>query len=68
MNKANRAIVRNKGKGGIEWYRYQNVILKPKLISFALGCMTGLQHMLLNTRILYFQLLELHACSGVVIA
>ena len=39
MNKANRAVVRNKGKGGIDWYRYQTVILKLKLILFALECM-----------------------------
>jgi hypothetical protein len=31
-------IVREKGKGGIDWWRYQQVILKPKLIPFALEC------------------------------
>jgi hypothetical protein len=36
INKANRAVVCNKSKGGIDWYRYQTVILKPKLIPFAL--------------------------------
>jgi DDE superfamily endonuclease len=39
MNKANGAVVRDKGKGGIDWWRYQTVILKPKLIPFALKCM-----------------------------
>src|SRR5450432_4031284 len=39
MNKANGAMVREKGKGGIDWWRYQQVILKPKLIPFALECM-----------------------------
>jgi hypothetical protein len=39
INKANGAVVRDKGKGGIDWYRYQTVILKPKLIPFALECM-----------------------------
>jgi transposase len=36
MNKANGAVVRNKGKGGINWWRYQTVILKLKLIPFTL--------------------------------
>jgi hypothetical protein len=31
----NGAFMRNKGKGGIDWYRYQEVILKKKLIPFA---------------------------------
>lgn len=31
-------IVRNVGKGGIDWYRYQTIILKKKLIPFALEC------------------------------
>jgi hypothetical protein len=39
MNKENGAITREKGKGGIDWWRYQQVILKPKLIPFALECM-----------------------------
>ena len=39
MNKVNGAVVHDKGKGGIDWYRYQTVILKPKLIPFALKCM-----------------------------
>ena len=29
---ANGAAVRKKGKGGIDWYRYQEVIFKPKLL------------------------------------
>ena len=28
-----------KGKGGIDWYRYQKVILLPKLLPFAKECM-----------------------------
>ncbi len=28
-----------KGKGGIDWYRYQKEILLPKLIPFARECM-----------------------------
>jgi transposase len=39
MTKENGAVVREKGKGGIDWWRYQQVILKPKLIPFALECM-----------------------------
>lgn len=38
MNAENGALVRTKGKGGIDWWRYQQVILKPKLIPFALKC------------------------------
>ena len=33
--KENGAFVRTKGKGGIDWYRYQEVILKKKLLPFA---------------------------------
>jgi hypothetical protein len=33
------AIVRVKGKGGIDWYRYQQEILIPKLIPFAKECL-----------------------------
>jgi len=33
--KENRAYIRTKGKGGIDWYRYQEVILKKKLLPFA---------------------------------
>jgi transposase len=33
------AFIRRKGKGGIDWYRYQKEILKPKLIPFAKRCM-----------------------------
>lgn len=29
------ALVREKGKGGIDWWRYQTVILLPKLLPFA---------------------------------
>ena len=36
--KATGAIVREKGKGGIDWYRYQKEILTPKLIPFAQEC------------------------------
>lgn len=36
--KANGAIIRDKGKGGIDWYRYQKEILIPKLIPFAKEC------------------------------
>jgi transposase len=39
MNAENGALVRTKGKGGIDWWRYQQSILKPKLIPFALKCM-----------------------------
>ena len=39
ITKENSAITREKGKGGINWWRYQQVILKPKLIPFALECM-----------------------------
>jgi hypothetical protein len=31
-------MIRKEGKGGIDWWRYQNVILLPKLISFAEQC------------------------------
>jgi len=31
-SKANGAIVREKGRGGIDWYRYQMVILRGKLL------------------------------------
>ena len=31
-SKANGAIVREKGRGGIDWYRYQMVILWGKLL------------------------------------
>jgi hypothetical protein len=44
MNAENRALVRTKGKGGIDWWRYQQVILKPKLIPFALECMKDRPH------------------------
>jgi len=33
--KENGAYIRTKGKGGIDWYRYQEVILKKKLLPFA---------------------------------
>ncbi len=26
------------GKGGIDWYRYQNEVLRPKLLPFAIDC------------------------------
>jgi hypothetical protein len=32
------AYVLNKGKGGINWYRYQEVVLKPLLLPFAREC------------------------------
>lgn len=38
-SKKNGAIVRAKGKGGIDWYRYQQEILIPKLIPFAKECL-----------------------------
>jgi transposase len=44
MNAENGALVRTKGKGGIDWWRYQQVILKPKLIPFALECMKDHPH------------------------
>ena len=31
-------MIRKEGKGGIDWWRYQNVILLPKLIPFAQQC------------------------------
>lgn len=37
--KATGAITRAKGKGGIDWYRYQIEVLKPKLIPFAKECL-----------------------------
>ena len=33
------AFIRQKGKGGIDWYRYQKEILKAKLIPFAKRCL-----------------------------
>jgi transposase len=33
------AYIRHKGKGGIDWYRYQKEVLVPKLIPFAKECM-----------------------------
>ena len=33
------ALVKKSKKGGIDWYRYQKVILFPKLIPFAQECM-----------------------------
>jgi hypothetical protein len=38
-NKANGAYVREKGHGGIDWWRYQQTILIPLLIPFAVECM-----------------------------
>jgi hypothetical protein len=38
MTKENGVVVREKGKGGIDWWRYQQVILKSKLIPFAFEC------------------------------
>jgi len=38
-SKENRAYVREKGHGGIDWWRYQQVILKPLLIPFVVECM-----------------------------
>jgi hypothetical protein len=35
----NGAYVREKGKRGIDWWRYQQVILIPLLIPFAVECM-----------------------------
>jgi transposase len=32
------AYVRQSGQGGIDWYRYQQVILKPLLLPFAVQC------------------------------
>lgn len=37
-NEKNGKIVRNASKGGIDWYRYQQEILKPKLLPFAQDC------------------------------
>ena len=38
-NKDTGKITRGKNRGGIDWYRYQAVILKKNLILFALECM-----------------------------
>jgi hypothetical protein len=38
MTKENGAIVCEKDKRGIDWWRYQQVILKLKLMPFALKC------------------------------
>jgi hypothetical protein len=38
MTKENGVVVREKGKGDIDWWRYQQVILKSKLIPFAFEC------------------------------
>jgi transposase len=35
------AYIRKKGRGGIDWYRYQKEILIPKLIPFAQRCMVN---------------------------
>lgn len=32
------AIIRQKGKGGIDWWRYRQTILIPKLLPFAVEC------------------------------
>ena len=37
-NEENGAYVLKKGRGGINWYRYQEVILKPLLLPFARKC------------------------------
>lgn len=39
----NGKLTRSK-RGGIDWYRYQTVILKPKLIPFAKSCLTSRPH------------------------
>ncbi len=36
-DKAHGKLVRD-GKGGIDWYRYQNKVLRPKLLPFAVEC------------------------------
>jgi hypothetical protein len=38
-NEETGAYVLNEGKGGINWYRYQEVILKPLLLPFAKKCL-----------------------------
>ena len=38
FNEANEAVIRKKGKSGIDWWRYQQHILKAKLIPFAQKC------------------------------
>jgi hypothetical protein len=44
MNAENSALVRTNGKSGFDWWRYQQVVFKPKLIPFALECMKGRLH------------------------
>jgi hypothetical protein len=39
FNKKSGKLVREKGKGGIDWWRYQQEIIVPKLIPFAKECM-----------------------------
>lgn len=43
----NGKLMRSK-KGGIDWYRYQTVILKPKLIPFAKECLVTRPHTLVQ--------------------
>jgi hypothetical protein len=38
-NEETGAYVLKEGKGGINWYRYQEVILKPLLLPFAKECL-----------------------------
>jgi hypothetical protein len=38
-NEDTRAYVLKEGKGGINWYQYQEVILKPLLLPFAKECL-----------------------------
>jgi hypothetical protein len=38
-NEETRAYILKEGKGSINWYRYQELILKPKLIPFAKECL-----------------------------
>jgi len=38
FDKAHGAITREKGHGGVDWYRYQKFVLVPKMIPFAQEC------------------------------
>ena len=40
-HKENRAYVVKDGKGGINWYRHQDEVLKPHLFPFAKECKEG---------------------------
>jgi hypothetical protein len=38
LNKKTKAVTKEKSKGGINWYRYETVIIKGKLLPFVLEC------------------------------